>query len=173
MATTVQDATLTSVITDSVTLNGTTYGGVTTSTLTNIDEVYQRIMTIPAYVDRTQDFVSLIAATNAPNSAGDIDVTKFSYARFTNLDDNYPVYLRVTNNDGVCDTNPASATYVVLLNPGASFLLQDHVFLAGAGTIEGRDAINTNNHNRFFTVYALAVPEAADGCDLEMFVATK
>ena len=173
MATTVQDATLTSVITDSVTLNGTAYGGVTTSTLTNIDEVYQRIMTVPAYDVGRQDFVSLIGATNAPNSAGDIDVTKFSYARFTNLDDNYPVYLRVTNNVGVCDSANPSATYVVLLNPGASFLLQDHVFLAGSGLIEGRDVVDSNNHNRDFTVYALAVAEATDGCDLEIFVATK
>ncbi len=173
MATTVQDATLTSVITDSVTLNGTTYGGVSTSTLTNSDEVYQRIMTVPAYDAGRQDFISLVGVNDSPNSAGDVSVTRFSYARFTNLDNNYPIYLKITDNDGVCDSAAERAAYAIILNPGASFLLQDHVFLAAQGPIVGADVVDINNHNRFFTVFALADVSATDGVDVEVFVVTK
>lgn len=173
MATTVQDATLKSIITDSVTLKGTTYGGVTTSSLANSDEVYQRIMTVPAYDVGRQDFVSLIGATDAPNSGGDVDVQKFSYARFTNLDSNYPLYLKITNQNGVCDSSTETSAYAIILNPGASFLLQDSVFLAAQGAIVGADISDATNYNRYFTVFALADIGATQGIDVEIFVVTK
>lgn len=174
MATTVQNATLTSVITDSVTLNGTAYGGVTTSTLTNSDEVYQRIMTIPAIDPGRQDLVSLVGMTRVPNGAGDIDVSRFHYARFTNLDDNYPVYLTFTDNDGVCDSTPARITYGIVLPPGASYLLQSHVFLCNQGPIRGADMVDPANYNTTLTVYAGADPSSGQaGSDVEVFVVTK
>lgn len=174
MATTVQDAILTSVITDSVTLNGTTYGGVTTSTLTNSDEVYQRIMTVPAFDPGRQDLVSLVGLTRRANSAGDVSVMKFHYARFTNLDDNFPVYLVFTDNNGVCDSNPARLSYGIVLPPGASYLLQSHVFLANQGPITGADMVDPSNYNAELTVYAVADNASGDaGSDVEVFVVTK
>ena len=66
MATTVNNSTLTTSTTDRIILNGVTYGSTTSVNSTNSDEVYNRIMTIPAYAvdnqgNMTQDFVSIVS----------------------------------------------------------------------------------------------------------------
>ena len=47
MATTISNATMTVTVTESVSLNGSQQGATNTLTLSNIDEIYKRIVTVP------------------------------------------------------------------------------------------------------------------------------
>ena len=179
MATTIKDATLTTTTTDSIVLNGVTYGNTTTKTSSNSDEVYQRIMNIPAYKESggttTQDFVSVMSATAAPNSAGDVDFSKFQYARFTNLDDTYPIYLKINDLNGVCDTSgTVRAAYSVKIDPGSSYVTHSPIFFSKSSDIAGSDVMGSRAENSSFTAFALSLKDAGEaGCDLEVFVVTK
>ncbi|QDP66743.1 MAG: hypothetical protein GOVbin5978_19 [Prokaryotic dsDNA virus sp.] len=178
MATTVNDSKLTTTTSDRIILNGVTYGGQTSSEINNCDEVYNRIMTIPAFaVDgqgaMTQDFVSIVSATPLPNSAGDVEFAKFVYARITNLDDRYPIAIRVADN---VDPRQATMVYVVQIPAGTSYIVHSAGFFAddqniNAQQVYGRSASN----NRVLAISAVASNEenTGDGCDIEVFVVTK
>ena len=178
MATTVNNSSLTTTTSDRIILNGVTYGTQTSSETSNCDEVYNRIMTIPAYAvdvqgNMTQDFVSIVSATPLPNSAGDVEFQNFRYARITNLDDRYGISIKIAD-----DTDPRTAkqVYVVTIPAGASYIVHSPRFYAGSSNITAQDIYGrTASSNRVFAVYAIAEDEETpgDGCDIEVFVVTK
>ena len=132
-------------------------------------------MTIPAYDETggtmTQDFVSIVSATDAPNSAGDVDIAKFQYGRITNLDDTYPIWVKITDN---ITSGSVAATYVVQVPAGASYIAHSPTFFANARDIDAQTVENARANNRQFVVSAVAKKEAGQaGCDIEVFVVTK
>ena len=176
MATTVKDSTLTSVITDSVTLNGTTYGSTNTLSVTSIDEVYQRIMKVPAFQAAVQDFVSVMSASASPNSGGDVDIAQFKYARFTNLDDTYNLYLKVGNTDGVCDDTSPTKSYCVKIPPLCSYLITSDTWFSNDGDIRGSNVTGASAwaEPSYWTVFGVGEESAGtDGIEMEVFVSTK
>ena len=114
MATTIANATLTVVITESVTLNGKVYGTNNGNTLTiaNVNEVDGRIMTIPtSEVD--------VLAYDTSVGAGTFIGANVKYLRITNKDDTNFVKLKIA--DGGSDH------YWVKLEAGKSFMLHNNL----------------------------------------------
>ncbi len=175
MATTVNNSTLTTTTSDRLILNGVTYGSTTTLEQSNSDEVYNRIMTIPAYRDTNgvmqQDFVSIVSATDAPNSAGDVDINYFQYARITNLDDTYPLWIKITDDTSSANVN---ACYVVRVPKGSSYIAYKPEFFATNRDINAQTVESARTYNRAFVVSAIADKNTGtDGIDIEVFVVTK
>jgi len=170
MATTVVNSTFTSTITDSISLNSKAYGNTNTMTISSCNEAYERILSIPAYgTDPAQDFIPILSCTAAPESAGDITNTEFEYARFTNLDSEYPIKLKFMDTVSVCAAqSTATEAFVISLDPGMSYVVPSASWMSAAGNITGTQA-NTGL-GIVWTAYALGTTGI---CDLEMFVVTK
>ena len=149
MATTVTNANLTVTVTDSVTLNGQSYGNTNTLTVSSIDEVYSRVVEVPISA-----FTSVLELA-AASGQGVLKATDVKYIRITNLDDTNYVNLKVFGSDAM----------VIKLEAGKSFILGGVSFDAAAADI----AQGAVAHNAAFIISAEASVAA---CDLEVFAAT-
>tara|TARA_R110001606_G_scaffold399015_1_gene579945 strand:+ start:3635 stop:4147 length:513 start_codon:yes stop_codon:yes gene_type:complete len=170
MASTVVNSTFTSTITDSISLNSKAYGNTNTVTIGSCNEAYERILSIPAYgTEPAQDFIPILSCTASPESAGDVSNTEFEYARFTNLDSEYPIKLKFMDTTSVC-VNPTGATeaFIISIEPGMSYVVPSAYWMSAAGNITGLQA--STGLGNVWTVYALSVTAV---CELEMFVVTK
>jgi hypothetical protein len=90
MATTITNATLTVTITEAVSLNNKSYGNSNTLTIPSINEVDQRILTIPT---------SEVTVVNygTANAAGTFVRTAVKYLRITNKDDTNFISVKVSS----------------------------------------------------------------------------
>jgi len=150
MATTVTNANLTVTVTDSVTLNGQSYGNTNTLTVSSIDEVYSRVVEVPISA-----FTSVLEL-GAASGQGILKATDVKYIRITNLDDTNYVNLKVFGTD----------TMVIKLEAGKSFVLGGVSFDAVASADIASGSVS---HNAAFVISAEAQVAA---CDLEVFAAT-
>mgnify|MGYP003660186878 CR=1 FL=1 len=110
-------ATLTTTITEALTLNGKDRGSTNTLTITGINDVYHRIVTCPASADTT--IATFRTAVTGVRSFVDLENAK--YIRVTNLDGTNSVNLSLqvsVDEDGTAD---ASAT--ILIEAGKSFIM--------------------------------------------------
>lgn len=111
MASIVQDATMTVTLEEKLVLNGKSHGSKSSFTLGSIDEVSQRILTVPSASE-------IIAATFGAAVAGGTYVTdNIRYIRVANLDDTNWVRLRMfvdADTDKIAD---------ILLQPRQVFVL--------------------------------------------------
>ena len=92
MATTISNANLTVTLTESVSLNGSEQGATNTLTISNIDEVYKRIVTVP-----TSEITLIEMSTAVAN--GTFIESDVLYIRITNKDDTNHVSLTFKNED--------------------------------------------------------------------------
>jgi len=90
MASTITSATLSVVRTESVTLNGKVYGNTNTSTFTSINEVDQRIVTVP-----TSEITLILFDTAA--AAGQYVRANLKYLRILNKDDTNFVSIKIAD----------------------------------------------------------------------------
>jgi hypothetical protein len=90
MATTIVNATLTTVITETVTINGKNQGSTNTLTVANINEVDSRILTIPTSEVGVVTF-------GAAAGAGTFVRANVQYLRITNKDDTNFISLHITS----------------------------------------------------------------------------
>jgi hypothetical protein len=90
MASTIVNATLSVVITESVTLNGKAYGNINNLSIPNVNEVDERIMTIP-----TSEVGVVTFGTAA--GAGTFVRSNVKYLRITNKDDTNFISLHITS----------------------------------------------------------------------------
>lgn len=93
MATTISNATLTVQRIETVTLNGNTYGNTNTSTFANINEVDQRIMTIPTSEINVVEFGSSAGS-------GTFVRANLKYFRIVNKDDTNFISIKLTDGSG-------------------------------------------------------------------------
>jgi hypothetical protein len=107
MASTIVNATLSVAITESVTLNGKDYGNINNLSIANINEVSQRIVTIP-----TSEVGVVTFGTAA--GAGTFVRSAVEYLRITNKDDTNFVSLHITS---------ATDDVWLKLEAGKSFML--------------------------------------------------
>jgi hypothetical protein len=116
-------ATLTTTLTESVTLNGATRGTTNTLTTTGIVDVFERILTC-AHSNTTT--IATFAAT-PHTSAGALDVENTKYIRVTNLDSTVELEVAFVGT---------ATLYQVRLRAGASHVLYngDDLLLAEADT---------------------------------------
>lgn len=155
-------ATLTSTITDSITLNGSTYGNTVTKTITNIHDVYQRIITVPT----SEITLYTTADSVVGGSAFDEDFVK--YVRITNTDTSNFISL-VLESDGSAGSDGDEAQFK--LEAGQSFILRGHkdVFNSTAEGANVTAGTFTTDQDSIKTVTAIADTAAVD---VEVFIAS-
>ncbi len=178
MATTVVNSTFTSTVTDSISLNGKSYGNTNTVNISSCNEAYERILHVPA-ASETQCWIPILSATTEPDSGGDVTFAEFEYARFTNLDSEYPIWLKFTNTNGICTaTTGSTQTFCIKLDAGMTYMTPSSQWLATGGDIDcvtilsegGKKAPRDLQLPTHWTVHAISHTAV---CDLEMFVVTK
>ena len=111
-------ATLTTTITEALTLNGKDRGSTNTLTVTGINDVYHRIITCP-------DDVPVTVATfhaNVGTSDASLDIELVKYIRITNLDGTNPVILDLQIDTAENDSAAADQG-ALLLEAGKSFIM--------------------------------------------------
>lgn len=143
MASTITNATLAVTITEAVTLNGKSYGNINNLSIANINEVDQRILTIPT---------SLIEVLKYGTAAGAGTFVRANvkYLRITNKDDTNFISIKVANG---------SDHYWVKLEAGKSFELHNGL-IESASTFSAWSDIET--------IEAIADTAAVD---IEYFIA--
>lgn len=109
MASTIVNATVTVTITEAVSLNGKSYGNINNLSIENINEVDQRILTIPT------SEVGVVTFGTA-NSAGTFVRSAVEYLRITNKDDTNFISLHITS---------ATDDAWVQIDAGKSFILSN------------------------------------------------
>lgn len=119
MASTLAAGTVTVKITETVSLNGTTYDATNILTVPSINEISQRIVNVPG-----QTVVELFEFASEPGR-GKFIKDDVQYLRITNLDDTHSIAV---------NTESAISNNWTLVTPGRSFLLGSIV-----GTMEADD----------------------------------
>tara|TARA_Y100001937_G_C7136752_1_gene340410 strand:- start:21227 stop:21694 length:468 start_codon:yes stop_codon:yes gene_type:complete len=116
MASTVKAATLTTTITEQLTLNGHTYGNTITCSIASQGEVVQRIMNIPATETSVLDLGS------STDGLGTVVGDSLAYFRITNLDDTNHVFINV----GVDQSGSTDGQVTFKLGAKKSLLLMNN-----------------------------------------------
>jgi hypothetical protein len=151
-------ANLTVTVSESVTLNGAVRGNTNELTITGIEHVMERIVTVPASADTT---VLLTKATVASSDSA-IDIQDTKYIRITNLDSTNSVglSLQIDQNE---DDGSADESCSILLEAGKTFMMgtpHDSVAIGGS-------AIVTALHD----LESILVDSFSNAVKLEVFVA--
>ena len=103
-------ATLTTTLSESITLNGALRGSTNSVTTTGINDVFERIVTCTASVVTTVAVFDTLPST----SAGAIDVFRTKYVRVTNLETGVDIELAVQTT---------TSSYTVTIRAGGSHIL--------------------------------------------------
>ena len=182
MATTITNATCTLTVTESVSLNGKTYGNDNTTAISSCNEVYERILHIPAAAsgESAVCFQPVLTLTPENDTAGDVTFSEFEYARFTNLDSEYPIWLKVSN-EVICSTNGGVAAastqaYTVKLDAGKTFIVPSSQYMATTGDIDCTAILGSGGKKEALTIpvnMTISAVAHTAVCDLEMFCVTK
>jgi len=145
-------ATLTTTITESLTLNGSQQGGSNTMTVTGINESFKRIVTCPASNTTTIATFN----SNVHGAAGAVDVEDARYIRVTNLDSSNPITLAVVG---------AATLYQVSIERGYSHVIctPDGCMLAEADT--------SPSFGTKADIASLQVNPGGNAVDVEIFIA--
>ena len=147
-------------LSESVTLNGSVRGTTNTLTITDIEHVMERIVTIPSSIDTT--VVVWEPTVGTEDSAVDIQDTK--YIRITNLDSTNSVNLSLqidANEDG----SSADESCTIVLEAGHSFVI---------GTPHDTVAVSTSGPGIITTLHdleSILVDSGSNAVKLEVFVA--
>ena len=155
-------ATLTSTITDSITLNGHTYGNTTTKTHVDIHDVLQHTIVVPA------DTITTLYTVNTTEGGSAFSPATLQYARITNTNTSNALSLFIENEAG----------HEVLhkLIAGGTFILNLHEDSLMAETTDGTDLSGDNDGTyaagsaAIVSVKAQAFGSAA--VDVELLVAS-
>ena len=153
-------ADLTVTLTESVTLNGAARGSTNTLTITGVDDVYHRIVTVPSGVDTT--LASFKSTTGVADSA--LDLGNVKYIRVTNLDNSNPINLSLQVETGN-DDSAADHSATILLEAKKSFLM---------GTPDAGIAVDTANANIITSLEdleSIIADSASAAVQCEIFVA--
>lgn len=177
MATTITNATCTTIVSESISLNGKNYGNTNTTAISSCNEAYERILHIPA-ASAAQCFVNVLTLTPEPDTSGDVSFSEFEYARFSNLDSEYPIWIKISN-EVICSTGTAKAatqSYTIKLEAGKTYILPSSQYMATNGDIDCTAILELGGKSETLSiptnlsVFAIAHTTV---CDLEMFVVTK
>tara|TARA_R110002020_G_scaffold55591_4_gene154078 strand:- start:308 stop:805 length:498 start_codon:yes stop_codon:yes gene_type:complete len=164
MATTITPATLTSTITENITLNGSEQGSTNTLTIGSVNEISKRIVTCPANVDTTV-FRSGVTVDVTDSS---MDVQDVKYIRLTNLDgaESINVNLQIDVTESGSGASAVNETATILLEAGHSFVMgTSHDSIAVYDT-DG--SVQTTLHD----LESILIDPGTNAIDIEIFVAS-
>ena len=161
MATTVRNATLKVTVEEEITLNGQRQDCKNVLRISDINEIYKRILTCPANNETT--VASFHGEVYSDDST--VDKENVKYIRVTNLDgaESLTLSLQIDLNE---DDSAADESASILLGPGQSFVM---------GT--PHDAINVSDANAnvltdLMDLESLLVQPGSNAIDVEIFVAS-
>lgn len=160
MASTISASTLTVTLTEAVTLKGYDQGSRNILSVSDIKEVYKRIVRCTDDSDCT----IAIFRTATHSADGAIDLENVRYIRVTNLDDTNPMNLSLQVAGGEGGTANMSAT--ILVKAGESFMLG--TIHDGIALDDDAAAIVTSLND----LESLLVDPLSEDIDVEIFVAS-
>jgi len=156
MTTTLTAATLTVTLTESIELNGVEQGGTNTKTISSVNEVSKRIVTV------TTTEAEVIAFHASAISSGTFIEGDVRYIRFTNLDD--------TNFIALTFKNENDDEFAVKLDAGHSFIYPGD---NSGGVVDTMDAIDGTGLTLSLGDLVNVTADAdTASCDMEIFVAS-
>lgn len=145
-------ANLTIQINEKITLDGTDRGVLTTQTISNINNIDNRVLTCP-----TGSYTPLFYFDPSNVDAGQFSTGSFKYGRITNKSSAVPIQVRVTANDTTKNTS-------FIVNPGNSFFLST---TAITGSSPGSNVFVFNQY-----IYYVSVVPSGSSATIEYFIAT-
>ena len=155
MTSTLTAATLTVKIHESISLNGKDQGGTTSLSLSSINEISKRIVTV------TTSEVEVIAMSTAASTGTYIE-GDVRYMRFSNLDD--------TNHITLTFKNENNDEFAVKLDKGQSFIYNGDI---SGGVVDTMDAIDGTGLTMSLGDLVNVTADAdTASCDMEIFVAS-
>ena len=157
MASTITAATMTVTITESISLNGSDQGASNTLSISSINEVSKRIVTVATTEAEILKFASTV-------DAGRYIIGDVRYMRFTNLDDTNFITLTFTNED--------SDEVAIKLDAGQSFIWNGD---NSGGLVDNFKAVTAGNaasDTALADVTSVQADANTASCDLEVFVAS-
>tara|TARA_R100000734_G_C3264932_1_gene62515 strand:- start:163 stop:636 length:474 start_codon:yes stop_codon:yes gene_type:complete len=156
-------ATLTSTITESISLNGADRGSTNTLSISSVTQVFHRIVTCPADQDTT--LVTFDDSTDdVAGTAGALDVEDVKYIRVTNLG-SQPVNLSLQIDAGE-DNTAADESATILLAAGRSFIM---------GAAADGVAVSDTDGNIVTTLHhleSLLIDPSSNAVTVEVFIAS-
>tara|TARA_R110002012_G_C11295964_1_gene572647 strand:+ start:36 stop:536 length:501 start_codon:yes stop_codon:yes gene_type:complete len=164
MATTVKNATLKVTVKEEIVLNGSRQDSENILRISDINEVYKRIVKCPANVDTTV-FRSGVTVDVTDSS---VDVQDVKYIRLTNLDALNPVNvnLQIDVTESGSGASAVNETATILLEAGHSFVMgTSHDSIAAYDT-DG--SAQTTLHD----LESILIDPSANAVDIEIFVAS-
>ena len=157
-------ANLTVTLTESVTLNGTARGSTNSLTVSGVNDVFHRIVTVPA----GSSDLTLVSFTNSmENRDGALDRDLVKYIRITNLDGTNPIILNLQQREDENASAVGDQNLGLLLSAGKSFIMGE---AADCIDVEG-GATDIDAQANLHDLESIMVdPEAAE-IKLELFFA--
>ena len=156
-------ATLTSTITENITLNGADRGSTNTLSVASVTQVFHRIVTCPTGQDTT---VATFAST-ADNSAVSGSLEDVKYIRVTNLDGTNPINFSLQVDAGENDT-AADESASILIAAGRSFIMG--VPSEGFAVSDANASIITGAH--LHNLESLLIDPLSESITVEVFIAS-
>tara|TARA_R110002012_G_scaffold194163_5_gene361997 strand:+ start:1871 stop:2338 length:468 start_codon:yes stop_codon:yes gene_type:complete len=153
-------ATLTTTITENLSLNGSQQGGTRTKTITGINHVFKRIVTCVDDSDCT--IASFQTATHTADNA--IDLEDVRYIRITNLEASHPCNLSLQVAGGEDGSANMSSSH--LLQASESFIL--HVIHDGIAVKDDAATIVT----ALTDLESLLIDPLSENVKVEVFIAS-
>ena len=152
MASTISNSTLTVTISENLILNGTNQGSTKKMTISGINEISKRILTVvQGTSNNTQIYAGATAASNGTFITNDV-----KYIRITNLDNQYSVVLNFSNGS---DHNSQ-----FLLAAGQVFIITDT-----SASFDNNSTIGSFSGENITKIEAMGVSGAVD---VEILVAS-
>lgn len=153
-------ADLTTTITEAVTINGSLRGSTNTLTITGIEHVMERVVTVPSGSDTTV----LVNKNTVAGSDSAVDIQDTKYIRITNLDTTNTVNLSLQVDSGN-DDSAADESATISLQAGHSFVM---------GTPHDAVAVSDANATIVTALHdleSILVDSATEDVKVEIFVA--
>ena len=157
-------ANLTVTLTESVTLNGTARGSTNSLTVSGVNDVFHRIVTVPAGANN----LTLAAFTNSMEDRdGALDRDLVKYIRITNLDSSNPCILNLQQREDENASAVGDQNLGLLLSAGKSFIMGE---AADCIDVEG-GANDIDAQSDLHDLESIMVDPEANEIQVELFVA--
>jgi hypothetical protein len=158
MASTLSSATMTVRVVESIKLNGTEQGAINTKTITGINEISKRIITITTAESVIATFSAAVA------SAGHYVAADVRYIRFTNKDDTNFITLTFRNQD--------NDEVAIKLDAGQSFMWAADNSGGMVDVFNATQDADAASDTALGDLTNIQADANTSSCDLEMFIAS-
>lgn len=155
MATTITNAIMTVTLTESVSLNGSEQGATNTLSISDINEIYKRIVSVPTSEVTLLEFSTAVAQ-------GTFIESDVLYIRFTNKDNAYHITLTFKDEN--------NSEFAVKLDKGQSFIYNGDL---SGGVVDTMDANGSALSLALVDLVNVTAIADTSAVDVEVFVACK